>query len=316
MVVVMLTIHLAHAETRVEVLGTWPTGNAVTLHGNQNFHLHLGYTSDRPVQIWTRPYLQGKPAKAGSNPSRVCPAGSGEALGWFFLFDPGTQVDEVRISAGDGSSKRTPVVATYLVSITGGTEPAQATAQPAWVATLRAADKAAQDAGYQKTMNTPMTAGDIALFSGFMLAMIALGLIGLGWPAWGLWRWRGGWRFAAAVPAVVMPFVVLRIVIDTARNPTSHNLWPFEILMAGGLSAAIMIALLVARRVSRNGVRFTQAMSITVDERMGFGGRWWRSCAGRGLTKRVLSGSRSGQLMSGNRRSALDRKQPQVDARA
>lgn len=43
----------------------------------------------------------------------------------------------------------------------------------------------------------------------------------------GLWRWRGGWRIAAA-PAMVMSFVVLRIVVDTARDPTSRNLWPFE----------------------------------------------------------------------------------------
>ncbi|MDE2466474.1 MAG: hypothetical protein KGO02_22595 [Alphaproteobacteria bacterium] len=40
--------------------------------------------SDQPVHIWARPYFQGKPTKAGSNPSRVYPAGNGEALGWFF----------------------------------------------------------------------------------------------------------------------------------------------------------------------------------------------------------------------------------------
>lgn len=83
---------------------------------------------------------------------------------------------------------------------------------------MRAADKTAPDAGYQKTMNTPMTAGDVALFSGFMLAMIALGVIGLGRPAWGQWRWRGGWRFAAVLPSVDMPFEVPRIVIDTAAH--------------------------------------------------------------------------------------------------
>ena len=76
MVVVMLTIHPAHAEPRVEVLGVWPTGNAVMLHGNQNFYLHLGETSHQPVQMRARPYFQGKPAqgkpaKVGSNPSRL-----------------------------------------------------------------------------------------------------------------------------------------------------------------------------------------------------------------------------------------------------
>jgi hypothetical protein len=34
------------------------------------------------------------------------------------------------------------------------------------------------------------------------------------------------------------------------RDPTSHNLWPFEILQAGLLSIVVILGLLVARRVS------------------------------------------------------------------
>lgn len=48
-----------------------------------------------------------------------------------------------------------------------------------------------------------------------------------------------------------MAFVVLRLIVGVARDPTSHNLWPFEILMAGGLSTVLMIVLLVARKVTR-----------------------------------------------------------------
>jgi len=33
---------------------------------------------------------------------------------------------------------------------------------------------------------------------------------------------------AAAVPAAVMA----RVVVDTMRDPTSHNLWPFELVIA------------------------------------------------------------------------------------
>jgi peptidoglycan/LPS O-acetylase OafA/YrhL len=33
---------------------------------------------------------------------------------------------------------------------------------------------------------------------------------------------------AAAVPAAVMA----RVVVDTTRDPTSHNLWPFELIIA------------------------------------------------------------------------------------
>jgi hypothetical protein len=71
----------------------------------------------------------------------------------------------------------------------------------------------------------------------------------LAWPIWGWWRWRGGWRIAAAVPAVVMAFVVLRIVMGTAIDPTSHNLWPFEIVMWGGLSCLAMLLLGIAHKL-------------------------------------------------------------------
>ena len=47
-----------------------------------------------------------------------------------------------------------------------------------------------------------------------------------------------------------MSFVVLRIIIDTARDPTSHNLWPFEIIMWGGGIFLFMVALKLVRRVS------------------------------------------------------------------
>ena len=42
---------------------------------------------------------------------------------------------------------------------------------------------------------------------------------------------------AAAVPAAVMA----RVVVDTSRDPTSHNLWPFEVVIAlvVGLAGAI-----------------------------------------------------------------------------
>lgn len=37
----------------------------------------------------------------------------------------------------------------------------------------------------------------------------------------------------ATIPAAVMA----RVVVDTATDPTSHNLWPFEIFLAGFVGA-------------------------------------------------------------------------------
>lgn len=249
MAIAMLAIHVARAATRVELIETWPAGDSVTLGRNQTFYLHLHYTSDVPVHIWTRPYFQGKPANAGSNPSRVLPAGSGETLGWFFLFDPGTQVDEVQVSAGDGSYNRTPVVATFPVVVTTSNEPVDDTPQPAWLTNLTATNQAMERADRERAANTPVSGSDLAFMQGFMLTMLVLGLLCFGWPAWGMWRWRDGWRIAAALPALVMGFVVLRIVVDGLRDPTSHNLWPFEIIMWGVLGCGWMLALTLARKL-------------------------------------------------------------------
>ena len=114
---------------------------------------------------------------------------------------------------------------------------------------MSARAKEAQDKAYRERMSRPPNAGDAALASGFMLAVFALGLFSFAAPAWGMWRWRGGWRIAAAVPAAIMAFVVLRIMIGVAGDPTSHNLWPFEILQAGAVSVVVMVVLLVARKL-------------------------------------------------------------------
>ncbi|HWG09915.1 MAG TPA: hypothetical protein VN693_00220 [Rhodanobacteraceae bacterium] len=240
----------ARATTTVQVLETDPPGDSATLARNQNFYLHLRYTSDKPVHIWATPYFHGKSVAAGSNPSQEYPAGTGEAMGWFFLMRPDVQVDEVHISAGDGSFNDTPEVVAYPVHVSGSAETATSTARPEWVTRLNAQAEAAQRAAYEKRMNTPASAGDVALFSGFMLAMLAIGMLGFAGPLWGLVRWRGGWRLAAAVPAAIMLFVTARIFLGTTIDPTSHNLWPFEILMWGTLSTALIAALMIARKLS------------------------------------------------------------------
>lgn len=240
----------APSPVTVSVTDTWPQGEDITLGRNQNFYLRLAYRSPTPVGIWIRPYFHGEPAKVGSSPSARY-SGEGEALGWFFFMQPGDQVDEIRITAGDGRLDHTPVVATYPVHLTGGFEPAADDAPPEWVERLRARDKAQQRAARQQAASEPVSPGSIAFFSAFMLAMFAIGLIGLVAPAWALWRWRGLWRGLAAIPAAVMAWAVLNIVVGVARDPTSHNLWPFEILMFGGFSAASMAVLALFRRVFR-----------------------------------------------------------------
>jgi hypothetical protein len=50
------------------------------------------------------------------------------------------------------------------------------------------------------------------------------------------------WRTTLIVGASVPAAVLARVVYDTASDPTSHNLWPFEIILAAGpgLAAAFI----------------------------------------------------------------------------
>jgi hypothetical protein len=242
-----LPIDGVRAETVVRVVETWPPGNYVTLGRNQNFYLRLEYETDKPIGIWARPYFKGKPVNAGSNTSPSY-SGTGETFGWFFFSHPVDVVDEVRITAGDGSVSNTPVVAVWRGYVLGDNKVSGATAEPAWIAEMSARAKAAQDEAYRARTREPVSRSDRALISGFVLAALASGLFGFFMPAWAVWRWNGVWRTAAAVPAAMMAFVVLRIVVDGLRDSTSHNLLPFEILLAGSVSTVAMILLYLAHK--------------------------------------------------------------------
>ena len=86
---------------------------------------------------------------------------------------------------------------------------------------------------------------------GVMLAVLGLLVAGTAGPLCAVWKWRGVWRVAAAVPGIIMAFVIVRILIDTAIDPSSHNLWPFEILMWGGASAVAMGLLALIKRLTQ-----------------------------------------------------------------
>lgn len=240
----------ACAQARVEVLGTFPKDHNVVLPQNQLFYVHLHYVTDHPVGIWVDAYYHGKQVNAASSPSLTY-NGRGDALVWIELFNANTHVDELRISAGNGSLS-TPVVATVPVQIVGGDTSVTAVTEPDWVSRLMAHRAAAQNAAYERQMNAPVSTGDLIFFDLFVLAALGIGIGGLAWPAWAAWRWQGRWRVAAAVPTALVGFTILRILVATTTlDPSSHNLWPFEVLRVGALSVVIMVILLIARKFTR-----------------------------------------------------------------
>jgi hypothetical protein len=246
LILLFACMSVAHADSHATIEATHPAAGA-TLGRNGTFHVLIAYESDEPVSLWARPYRNGKEVKnAMSNPSPRR-AGTGQALGWFALTSPG-YVDEVRIRAGGGDPYREWELARAPVRLEWTGADLREDASPLWVDELKAAEDARMRADAERRANEPVSGGDVAFMSGFMLVMLALGLGGIAVPLWSAWRWQGGWRIAALVPVAVLAFVALRIVVDTARDPTSHNLWPFEIIMVGGGALLAIGVLRLARR--------------------------------------------------------------------
>lgn len=96
----LLAMPVVHAGSNALIVETHPSA-AATLGRNESFYVRIEYAADEPISLWARPYRDGNVvAEAMSNPSSKY-TGSGEALGWFALIEPG-DVDEVRIIAGGG----------------------------------------------------------------------------------------------------------------------------------------------------------------------------------------------------------------------
>lgn len=247
----LLAGQYAAAATTVDMLASEPAERTVTLGNGQTFYIRIGYSTDTPVRIWARPYFEGREVNAGSNPSHLY-KGEGEALAWFFfLGEPGQQVDEIRISAGNGSTAGTELLLSLPVRITAGTRPAPDTPEPAWLTRLKAEDERLQREDYERRMSEPIGVGDGLFAIGFMIAVVAIGVGGIALPVRAMRRWQDGWRIAAALPAFWVAFVALRIVVGTSLDPTSHNLWPFEIAQASVASLVLIGLIALAKRWQR-----------------------------------------------------------------
>jgi hypothetical protein len=92
---------------------------------------------------------------------------------------------------------------------------------------------------------------------GMLLTVFVL-ILGIGVTVVGvraLVRLQGGWRWAALAPLLLVLWVVLNIVVGIRADPTSHNLWPFElfsaIVLAGAVLGLIELCRIVGGRFSR-----------------------------------------------------------------
>ncbi len=236
----------ARAELRAQVVATDPPSPAV-LARDQPFHVRIAYAGAEGHALWARPYFRGERVKRTKTNASLRHEGDGAALGWFSL-DAADAVDEVRVFAGGGKPYREFEAARLAVDVRGTGQAGAAAARPDWVESLRREEEARHREAREEERNQPASATDWLIGPVFMLAVLAIGGGAIAAPVAAWRRWRGPWRVVAAAPLVAMAFVAGRIVVDTARDPTSHNLWPFEILIAGGAGLALLAVAFVLKK--------------------------------------------------------------------
>ena len=145
----------ALAESSAKVVATQPSTNATLGHG-QSFYVRIEYSTDEPVSLWARPFLDGKEVKRAMSNASSAYLGSGEALGWFELIDAGA-VDEIRIKAGGGKPYREWVLASQPAQLRWTSTSAVAEPRAAWVDELIAAETARMHEDAQRRASEPVS---------------------------------------------------------------------------------------------------------------------------------------------------------------
>ena len=237
----------AMASVSVEVVDTWP-GTDQTLVVEQKFYVLLRYTSDSPVRIYVRPYTDGKQSNAITHGAVTLPAGSNETLGWFAMRSEGT-VDQVRISTDTENSGYPEHVLTMLVKLAWKPDGMMTdTGQPEWIERINQRNDELWLAEQKKAAEeTPVAqkglgAMIIAILFGIPVVTLILCVLAIA-------RWKGIWLNAGGVPLVMFVLWLAKFLFDIARDPTSHNLWPFELLIWSSVTLFWLLTWFVARKL-------------------------------------------------------------------
>jgi hypothetical protein len=229
--------------------------NPATLHDGEFVYVRIRYQSSAPVRVGAEPYYAGRPAKGGRIDGDVgVPAGPGEVISWFSFRGIG-RVDAVRLFAIPGGRSR--ISQDVPVSFTWDGQPSAGVTRAPWVSPLlkqEAQRRKAAFAEMETRFNSSMGSGGgglaVVVF-GMVFASVALAALiaCIVWPLWGTVRWQGPWRAAAAGPLTAMALWIAKDVYDLSADRTSHNLLPFEFVIAAVAIAPYMLVVTLLRHV-------------------------------------------------------------------
>ncbi|HJT21939.1 MAG TPA: hypothetical protein VJ746_15785 [Nitrospira sp.] len=232
---------LAAAEVRIHVIETDPASPSTLGHWEQ-FHLHLGYETDRNIRIYVDAFTGNTPVPSINGGSPLYEPGRGEAHVWVAHTQP-VRVDKLVVRAEDRGTRVAQIDIPVELTWTGIKQPA--TRQPAaWVERFRAENVRRQRAEYVAYMNRPVPWWEHALFfamawagPGYVILQIAL-----------LRRYHGRWRRAAAVPVVPMIGVLMYTVYAFQAG---SNVFPLVMIFVSPFALLYLLGLIAIHRVTQ-----------------------------------------------------------------
>ena len=230
----------AHAEVRLQVLESF-TAAPATLGHWEPYYLRIGYVSDQPIRVRVEPRL-GDAAVPGMNGgSPVNAAGSGEAFYWIAYTDR-VRVDRLVVYAQDEKWQGRLAQVEWPVDLAWSGDKAQAArTPPEWVQRLKGERAARDRIEYEARMSEPAGWGwSLGLFAAAWSIPVYFILQGFL-----LWRWRGGWRIAAAIPAVPMTGFLLHAIFAFVAG---SNLFPLFLIFLCPPALLYLLVLLGARK--------------------------------------------------------------------
>ena len=64
-----------------------------------------------------------------------------------------------------------------------------------------------------------------------LVSILSIAAVVIGLQVWAIRAWQGVWRWLAAASLLLAGADLVLILVSTAIDPTSHNLWPLELAM-------------------------------------------------------------------------------------
>jgi hypothetical protein len=85
-----------------------------------------------------------------------------------------------------------------------------------------------------------------------LVILVSIAIVVLGPQIWAIRAWQGVWRWLAAAPLMLVGADLVLILASTAVDPTSHNLWPLELLFIATIGLPVVGVLWLVRLAAKS----------------------------------------------------------------